>query len=308
MFGIGPSAAGNLWVKIRTVAPALAAATSSPAGPATIPALTAGLGAQPTGTAAAPSVAASATAALLLRPTSTPSLMTDLVGSACNAQWQGNDGTRTCPGQEGDAGGYVLPLTLGQLEGGTTVSLPTLLTVPSSSKDGYVLGLYPQYLVESGDHFQATVGCEANSLACSVLFRLSYLDSSGAPHDLWSLGEFYDGKYFVLDVDLSALAGQQVRLVLSVNSLGSATGDRALWVGPRIAHFDAGATAVSMPPTAAVARVSATPGPTSTASATPRVVVLPTATPSPTPKGSAPSIPQILQSIVSFFTQLFSGR
>ena len=38
--------------------------------------------------------------------------------------------------------------------------------------------------------------------------------------DFWAFGEQYDGKYFTVDLDLSPLAGQDVKFVLSVLSLG----------------------------------------------------------------------------------------
>ena len=52
--------------------------------------------------------------------------------------------------------------------------------------------------------------------------------------DFWAFGEQYDGKYFTVDLDLSPLAGQDVKFVLTVLSLGNASGDRTLWVQPRI--------------------------------------------------------------------------
>ena len=197
-----------------------------------------------------------------------------------------------------------------KLEDGSTAALPTLLTFPSDSADGYILGVYPEYQVQAGDHFQATVGCELNATSCSVLFRLSYLDSAGAPHDLWSLGEFYDGKYFDEDIDLSALAGQPVKLILSVASLGSSTGDRALWVAPRIVHFP---VEVPTSESTATATAQATPSLTPTLTPTPA----PTATLTPTPVSTPPagnenpapsSIQQIVDMIVSFFRQLFGGK
>ena len=39
---------------------------------------------------------------------------------------------------------------------------------------------------------------------------------------------------FTVDLDLSPLAGQDVKFVLTVLSLGDASNDRALWVQPRI--------------------------------------------------------------------------
>jgi hypothetical protein len=307
-FGIGSSAVGNLWVKIRAIGPALATKTATPAPSSTATVPAAGAETRATSSAGAPPLVASSTATSIALPTSAPSLTMDLTGSACNAEWQANDGILDCPGKDGEARGFVLKLNQAKLEDGSTVSIPTLLTFPSSSKDGYILGLYPQYAVDNGDHFQASVGCEGNALSCSVLFRLSYLDSSGAAHDLWSLGEFYDGKYFNLDADLSALAGQQIRLVLSVNGLGSPAGDRALWVGPRIVHYETGAPVASNTPTVLPPTAAATARSTITPTATAAAVAPAKATPTPGPQNPTPSISQILQSVISFFSHLFSGK
>jgi hypothetical protein len=37
-----------------------------------------------------------------------------------------------------------------------------------------------------------------------------------------------------VDVDLSSLAGQQVQIILAVLANGSAEGDQAVWIYPRI--------------------------------------------------------------------------
>jgi hypothetical protein len=67
-----------------------------------------------------------------------------------------------------------------------------------------------------------------------VLFRVDYQLSDGITRDLWAFGEFYEGNYFTADLDLSSLAGRDVKFVLTILSLGSASNDRALWVDPRI--------------------------------------------------------------------------
>jgi hypothetical protein len=304
-FGIGPAASGNLWVKIRvagqafpttTMAAVIASATpGQPLGWAEAT-LTAFVG---TATADAALVEASLTAQV--RPT--PAVVADLASSACGAQWQGNDGALDCPGQDGDPRGEIAVLKQAALEGGTTVSQPTLLTIPSLSKDGYILGLYPQYRVQAGDRFQARVGCEDGAEQCSVLFRVSYLDASGAAHDLWSLGEFYDGKYYDLDLDLYTMAGQQVRFVLSVNDLGSSAGDRALWVAPQIVRLPSPGLSVRPSPSPTpMATSTAAPVPTATTTA-----VAPSSTPSVPVQTPAAPIPQFLDSLITFFRQLFGN-
>jgi hypothetical protein len=141
-----------------------------------------------------------------------------------------------------------------------------------------------------------------------VLFSIRYLDSSGSPHDLWTLGEFYDGKYFNLDLDLSQLAGQKVDFILGVSSIGSSIGDRALWVAPRIVHFPVAAATSAGTSTPTLPVPSSTPTATSTSVSTPPAAASPTPTPVAGNQGPLPSIQEIINNIISFFKQLLGGK
>jgi hypothetical protein len=299
-FGIGPTATGNLWVKIHVAGDPVPTATASRVSTtpssgwaeATLTAFVA------TSTAEASLAAPSATPQII----PTPVIASDLATSACDAQWQANEGLLGCPGADSDPRGAVLPISGAILEGGISITQPALLTMPSSAEDGFILGLYPQYQVQPGDRLQAVVGCEQDATACSVLFRVSYLDAAGAAHDLWTLGEFHDGHAFELDLDLSELTGQQVRFVLSVNDLGSSVDDRALWVAPRI---------VRQPASAGETRPSAAVTPAASLTATPRATAT-TILPSPTaeaPIAAHPApVPTFFESILNFFRRLFGAR
>lgn len=296
LFGVGGASEGHVWIKIQVIPPVVTTATTT-GGTAPVAPTFSGATATP----------------------ATPEMSFDFVGAACQAQWQSNEGVLPCPGQDGDVRGFVFTENTATLEDGTLSRMPALLTFPSSSSDGYILGLYPAYQVQQGDHFQALVGCEYNAKACSVLFRLSYLDSAGAARDLWSVGEFYDGKYSSVDLDLSRLAGQQVRLVLSVGSLGSSTGDQAIWVGPGIVRNPVVAPVITPAVSATPTRAPATPtrtksAPSATAMApatsTPGATLVPPATPTPPAPQPAPTSPlqQVIDSIISFFNRLFGGK
>jgi hypothetical protein len=63
---------------------------------------------------------------------------------------------------------------------------------------------------------------------------------------LWQVDERYDGDTTTVDLDLSALAGQEVKFTLTVLALGTASGDRAVWVQPRITRP---VSSVTMTPT-----------------------------------------------------------
>jgi hypothetical protein len=94
--------------------------------------------------------------------------------------------------------------------------------------------VYPSFKVQDGDRFRGIINCERGATSCGVLFRVDYQLSDGFTREFWAFGEFYEGNYFTVDLDLSPLAGREVRFVLTVLSLGSASGDRALWVEPHV--------------------------------------------------------------------------
>jgi hypothetical protein len=117
---------------------------------------------------------------------------------------------------------------------GTTLPRPSLLTAPQNTFNGYIRAVYPSFKVQNGDRLLAIVGCENRATTCGVLLRIDYQLSDGLVRDFWAFGEQYDGRTFSADLDLSPLAGQDVKFVLTILSLGDASHDRVLWVEPRI--------------------------------------------------------------------------
>jgi hypothetical protein len=158
----------------------------------------------------------------------------DFVKNACSAQWFSGSGNLNCPGVNNDPNGFILQQSTSHLEDGTSLTRPSLLTAPENIFNGYIRGVYPSFKVAQGDRFRAIINCEDKATSCGVLFRVDYELADGIVHNFWAFGERYDGKYFSVDLDLSPLAGQDVRFVFTVLSLGPASGDRALWVEPRI--------------------------------------------------------------------------
>ena len=143
-------------------------------------------------------------------------------------------GVLPCPGTNRDPNGFVLRPGSVRLEDGTTTFNPSIVTVPQNINNGYIRAVYPSFKIQSGDRFQAIVNCEGGATACGVLLRVDYQLADGIVREFWAFGERYDGQYFTVDLDLSSLAGRDVKLVLTVLSLGDASNDRALWVQPRI--------------------------------------------------------------------------
>jgi len=171
----------------------------------------------------------------------------DFVAKACSAQWFSGAGNLNCPSTNNDMKGFVLRQSISRLEDGTTVNRPALLTAPQNVFNGYIRGVYPSFRVQPGDRLQAIVSCEGDASSCSVLFRVDYQLSNGIVHEFWALGKQYDGNYFSVDLDLNPLAGQDVRFVFTILSSGPATGDRALWVEPRIVHTSPSITITPTP-------------------------------------------------------------
>jgi hypothetical protein len=263
-FGVGPSAIDPLWVRINVIAQGPETSRPSPQpAESTTPTLI-------------PSFEA---------PTSEVPTY-DFVANQCSALWVNNLGSLPCPGTEDDSQGSITIVNRPGLEDGTIVPYPSLLAQPKAGEGGFIRGTYPEYLVQPGDSFRAIASCEADSPSCSAIFRLGYLDAAGAPHDLWAVGEFYDGKYTEVDIDLGNLAGVKVSFILEVQSLGAHPGNRALWVAPGI--FRSPLPTPTASPTATPAWTS-TPTPTLTPAATP------TATPVPPAEEAPPSILEILQ-------------
>jgi hypothetical protein len=197
-----------------------------------------------------------------------PGTSYDFAANVCAAKWYSGAGELPCPGTNGDAKGFVLITTPSKLENGTTDNRTGLLLHPQNINNGYIQGTYPAYTVKAGDKFRATVGCEHNATSCYVVLRLDYsLDGSSSIQTFWAFVERYEGQVYNADIDLSSLAGKNVKFILTVLSAGSPTGDRALWVAPII--YNAGTSAPTAVPTATETAPAPTDTPTETPTETP---------------------------------------
>jgi hypothetical protein len=171
----------------------------------------------------------------------------DFVANAPYAEWKSGTGALPFPGTSGDSRGYALKLDYPRLEDGSFDPQPGLLTVPQNKFDGYIQATYPEFLVQQGDRLQTAVNCEYGATGCYATFRVDYKDASGAVRTLWQSKEAYEGRVYRTNIDLSLLAGQNVRFILMTLAIGSASGDRALWGGPRVLRLGNGVP--PLPPT-----------------------------------------------------------
>ncbi|HAV76706.1 MAG TPA: hypothetical protein DCX53_05050, partial [Anaerolineae bacterium] len=231
LFGIGAQANKPWWVDIKVTG-----------GPTVTPGAPTATATQGSGSTATPPA------------TATPLANTayDFAANACAASWHSGSGAAAlpCPGTDGDAKGFVLKVANPKLETGTTDTRPGLITFPQNVQDGYIQGIYPAFKVQSGDRFQSTINCEFGAANCYVVFRLDYQTGTDPIKTFW--GPFLERvdtppQFFNVDVDLTPLAGKDVKFILTALAVGSPSGDRALWVGPRIFR-PAGGSSISATP------------------------------------------------------------
>jgi hypothetical protein len=214
----------------------------------------------------------------------------DFVANLCSASWFSGAGYLGCPMTEGNASGFAVRVDQPVLENGATDSRPAILAGPQAVDYGYIQGIYPPMGVLAGDRFRATLNCKYGSTTCDVFYRLDYQVDNGPITTFWAFHERYEGLTYNVDLDLTPLAGKNVRFILTILANGPSTGDRAMWVGPYIYRSTGigggGPTAVptSTPtPTASpTTQVPVTTEPTATATATPTATTVPTETNTPT--------------------------
>ncbi len=177
----------------------------------------------------------------------------------CDADWENENNAVPCPGTEGDPNGFVIKLNKPVMETGVTENEPGLLTTPQDIRNGFISGQYPAFTVQAGDRFRTIVNCQYNSKKCNVIFQLDY-KNNGQIKTLAIWNEVYEGKYYPVDLDLSALAGETVKFILMVSANGGQNEDNAIWLNPHILRQGVPSPTSTFTPTA-TATATATPTP-----------------------------------------------
>ena len=194
----------------------------------------------------------------------------DFTANAASATWSSGAGALTFPGTDGNANGFAIKLDKPKLESGIESAQAGLLLAPNNVNNGFVQGIYPAFKVQSGDRFQATIGCENAATTCYVAYRLDYQIGTGAVKTFWTFREKYEGWTYNVNLNLSSLAGQDVKFILVTSAYGSPTGDRSLWVNPIISRAGGSTTpATSTPVTPTVTGTPPTATATSSATSIP---------------------------------------
>ncbi|HQC64582.1 MAG TPA: NBR1-Ig-like domain-containing protein [Anaerolineaceae bacterium] len=145
-----------------------------------------------------------------------------LVHAYCGAQWSSQAGTLHCPGQPGDAGGYVYSDNAPVLETGGIDDEPTLWLGLGAGQDSYIMGVYPAMKIPEKAQFSTVLGCGYGLSHCHVKFSLAYQEGEGQMYELGSWEEHYDEQFTKIALDLSALGGRTVKIILIARAMGSA--------------------------------------------------------------------------------------
>jgi len=196
----------------------------------------------------------------------------DFTAHTCDAQWNNGAGFLPCPGVEGDNQGYVVRVDAAKLENGDPSGSAGLLTYPRDANNGFIQGFFPPIKIQDGDRFRSIINCRTNSAGCNVIFRLDYQIGGGALKNIGQWNEAFEGKWYSLDIDLSALQGQNVTFILTVYANGSSFKDFAIWINPQILR-------PGTPPPTFTPTATATSTATMTATSTATSTATPTATP-----------------------------
>lgn len=192
----------------------------------------------------------------------------DFTANASSATWSSGAGALTFPGTDGNASGFAIKLDKPKLESGIESAQAGLLLAPNNVNNGFVQGVYPAFTVQNGDRFQATIGCEAAATTCYIAYRLDYQIGNDAVKTFWTFREKYEGLTYNVNLNLSSLAGQNVKFILVTSAYGSPVGDRSLWVNPIISR-SGGVVVPTITITPTVSGTPPTAAPTSSSTAIP---------------------------------------
>lgn len=205
---------------------ATATPTASPTATETEPTV-------PTETEPAPGETPSPTATAT-EPGPAPEIRYNFAEQACQAQWSNAAGMLPCPGAAADPQGYVMSMQDPDLESAQESPGLGLLTYPQAVENGSIRGIYPPFQVQSGDRLRVTLGCLQGHPNCDLTFQIDTWSDGEPITRLASWEEHSDGQTTEVNLDLTALSGQEVIFIFSVAAGESASDDAGIWFQPRI--------------------------------------------------------------------------
>ncbi|MEX2160841.1 MAG: NBR1-Ig-like domain-containing protein [Anaerolineales bacterium] len=136
----------------------------------------------------------------------------DFTQVLCLARWDsGRAEFLPCDGEDDEQGGldgYVRVAPNGTIE-----------VKPNNQQGGWIAGYFPPTVIQDGDRFRATVGCVDEDASCNISFTVRVLIGG----DQLILGEAQavaGDEVAEIDIDLSALAGKEVTVILYMEENG----------------------------------------------------------------------------------------
>ncbi len=157
----------------------------------------------------------------------------DFTETFCSAEWKTDTHTLYCQGTSQGYSNYVIYTTSFQMETGKFEDEPAIII--NVEQDQRLRGIYPSYVVKTGDHFVSKIGCVEGSTDCKVKMMLRYkikgTDTSGI------LGEWLetnDGKTTMIDIALDSLVDQDVIFILDMEAKSSSDTNEVFWFLPSI--------------------------------------------------------------------------
>jgi hypothetical protein len=175
-----------------------------------------------------------------------PMVLYDFTSNACSAEWTSTattPETLACPGNTGDDSGYVVSMDNPQLSDGSFAGFHSLLTSPTwesnpawnpDQSGGWIEGVYPPFLIQSGAHFEVKLACLYEADSCDVNFTLRIRSIDGDWEELGSWHQTYETDPRLIDLDLAEFAGKEISFMLRVDANGNGGLDQALWIYPRV--------------------------------------------------------------------------
>jgi hypothetical protein len=158
----------------------------------------------------------------------------DFALNYCAATWRSETVRLSCPGHTTSKDGFVRLLAQPELENRSENEF-ALWVHPNEVRYGWIEGTYPLFEVEQGDTFKAWVGCLKGETRCNLTFYIGYETEDGKVYMLKQWVEIYDGDVTEISLDLSDLAGEEVRFILGVEANTKNIDDaHGFWFVPRI--------------------------------------------------------------------------
>ena len=161
-------------------------------------------------------------------PTPNANITYDFTKKAPDAEWRNATASLPWGDPADDSLGVAAYVNNVKLNNGKTYD-QAIAAYPQHITDGIISGVFPNYTVQNGDHFKASLAFKANCGNANVKFTLKYRE--GSTDTL--LGEWQkscNDDLSNVNVDISGLQGRTVQFILIVSANGAFDDDRSIWL------------------------------------------------------------------------------